>query len=206
MRSHCARAISDLLSILSLFRREDYGLSGLCITAFVCRIGGIATHLAHYASSRCSGNCQEPCQLFLVLCELQTISHCVGSGLCCWVLLSSFRRPFWLWRDRTWRGSPMPFPWISIWRYGDLHSNRLRHSRAAKSKINDIKKWPGLAGELLSPLMARYILTNFAADAAQDFPIWVNKRYLAQPALAKGDGPVGKYRRWARQFYKNLLD
>jgi len=25
--------------------------------------------------------------------------------------------------------------------------------------------------------------------------------YVDNPALAKGDGPVGRYRQWARQFY-----
>ena len=38
-------------------------------------------------------------------------------------------------------------------------------------------------------------------DVSQDFKIWQNKRYLSPPMLAEGDGPVGKYRRWARQFY-----
>jgi phenylpropionate dioxygenase-like ring-hydroxylating dioxygenase large terminal subunit len=41
----------------------------------------------------------------------------------------------------------------------------------------------------------------FVADFAKDFPIWENKAYLERPLLASGDGPVGKYRRWARQFY-----
>ena len=38
-------------------------------------------------------------------------------------------------------------------------------------------------------------------DVSQDFQIWQNKRYVSPPMLAEGDGPVGKYRRWARQFY-----
>lgn len=43
----------------------------------------------------------------------------------------------------------------------------------------------------------------FIADFAKDFPIWENKTYLDQPMLAGGDGPIAKYRRWARQFYAN---
>jgi hypothetical protein len=31
--------------------------------------------------------------------------------------------------------------------------------------------------------------------------IWEHKRYLARPALAAGDGPLGLYRKWTRQFY-----
>jgi nitrite reductase/ring-hydroxylating ferredoxin subunit len=41
----------------------------------------------------------------------------------------------------------------------------------------------------------------FVVDFAKDFPIWENKAYLERPLLAAGDGPIGKYRRWARQFY-----
>lgn len=41
----------------------------------------------------------------------------------------------------------------------------------------------------------------FRNDVKQDLAIWENKRYVNPPALAKGDGPVGRYRQWARQFY-----
>jgi putative sterol carrier protein len=41
----------------------------------------------------------------------------------------------------------------------------------------------------------------YVEDFAKDFPIWENKRYLVRPTLAKGDGPVGVYRRWCTQFY-----
>jgi hypothetical protein len=29
----------------------------------------------------------------------------------------------------------------------------------------------------------------------------VHKRYVDRPALASGDGPVGLYRKWVKQFY-----
>jgi nitrite reductase/ring-hydroxylating ferredoxin subunit len=64
-----------------------------------------------------------------------------------------------------------------------------------------MKKWKLPLGALLSPLVARMILNGFVHDTRQDFPIWENKRYTDLPALAKGDGPIGKYRQWARQFY-----
>ena len=41
----------------------------------------------------------------------------------------------------------------------------------------------------------------FVADFARDFPIWENKAYLERPLLAGGDGPIGSYRKWCRQFY-----
>ena len=34
-----------------------------------------------------------------------------------------------------------------------------------------------------------------------DIPIWENKKYIHPPALCEGDGPIGIYRKWARQFY-----
>ncbi len=41
----------------------------------------------------------------------------------------------------------------------------------------------------------------FTHDFARDFPIWENKAYLERPLLAGGDGPIGTYRKWCRQFY-----
>jgi nitrite reductase/ring-hydroxylating ferredoxin subunit len=35
----------------------------------------------------------------------------------------------------------------------------------------------------------------------QDFAIWEHKRYRARPVLCEGDGPIGAFRHWARQFY-----
>lgn len=43
--------------------------------------------------------------------------------------------------------------------------------------------------------------TAFTNDFVRDFPIWGKKAYLDKPLLAKGDGPIGSYRKWARQFY-----
>lgn len=64
-----------------------------------------------------------------------------------------------------------------------------------------VKKWSPPIGMILSPLVGKFILDSLAHDAGQDFPIWENKRYTDPPALAKGDGPIGKYRQWAKQFY-----
>jgi hypothetical protein len=53
----------------------------------------------------------------------------------------------------------------------------------------------------LNPLFAHLMLAGLSHDARQDFPIWEHKRYTHPPALARGDGPIGKYRQWAKQFY-----
>lgn len=47
----------------------------------------------------------------------------------------------------------------------------------------------------------RFILKGFTDDASQDFPIWENKAYVSPARLARGDGPIGIYRKWAKQFY-----
>lgn len=49
----------------------------------------------------------------------------------------------------------------------------------------------------ITPLNLRMIM----ADAYRDIPVWNGKRYAAPPRLAKGDGPLGAFRHWARQFY-----
>ena len=54
---------------------------------------------------------------------------------------------------------------------------------------------------LVAALAAPPVLAGFAADVQQDFAVWRHKRYLPQPVLATGDGPIGAYRRWTRQFY-----
>ncbi|MGZ3885154.1 MAG: Rieske 2Fe-2S domain-containing protein [Bacteroidia bacterium] len=54
-------------------------------------------------------------------------------------------------------------------------------------------------------LVNRIILNNafkgYCHDVSQDFDVWQNKVYIDNPALARGDGPIGRYRQWARQFY-----
>jgi nitrite reductase/ring-hydroxylating ferredoxin subunit len=63
-----------------------------------------------------------------------------------------------------------------------------------------------LPAALLSPIVAQAILGGLVHDAGQDFPIWQNKRYLESPALAEGDGPIGRFRYWSRQFYSETAE
>ena len=44
--------------------------------------------------------------------------------------------------------------------------------------------------------MAKWLVWQFE----KDIPIWENKRYRANPPLCDGDGPIGAFRRWCRQF------
>jgi hypothetical protein len=45
------------------------------------------------------------------------------------------------------------------------------------------------------------MLEAIVDDVRKDLPIWEHKRRLARPALIAGDGPIGVYRKFARQFY-----
>lgn len=54
---------------------------------------------------------------------------------------------------------------------------------------------------LLDRLLGGLAIKTYVNDVHQDYDIWANKRYVHPPALAEGDGPIGKYRNWARQFY-----
>jgi len=59
-----------------------------------------------------------------------------------------------------------------------------------------------LPASWIDSLLGRIALRSLVGEVAQDIPIWANKRYLPRPALADGDGPVGPYRRWVKQFYE----
>lgn len=61
-----------------------------------------------------------------------------------------------------------------------------------------------LPRDVASRIVARASYRGFAHDVGQDVAIWSNKRYVDPPALAQGDGPVGRYRKWCRQFYPSL--
>jgi nitrite reductase/ring-hydroxylating ferredoxin subunit len=53
-------------------------------------------------------------------------------------------------------------------------------------------------------LVARAVFEGFVGDIEQDIRVWEHKSYLDHPALAEGDGPIGRFRQWARQFYAAL--
>ncbi|MEU7768745.1 Rieske 2Fe-2S domain-containing protein [Nocardia sp. NPDC049190] len=51
-------------------------------------------------------------------------------------------------------------------------------------------------------LLQRFALHAFVSEVRADIAIWDHKCYLGRPALAAGDGPIGRYRKWAQQFYQ----
>jgi nitrite reductase/ring-hydroxylating ferredoxin subunit len=65
--------------------------------------------------------------------------------------------------------------------------------------------WRFVPRWLARSLVSRIALRVYAADVERDFRIWKNKSWLERPALAEGDGPIGPYRAWARQFYPTFV-
>jgi phenylpropionate dioxygenase-like ring-hydroxylating dioxygenase large terminal subunit len=72
--------------------------------------------------------------------------------------------------------------------------------QTSPAKISPFLAW--MPRGFINPFMARSIFNGLVNDVQQDFVIWQHKRYVQPPILAEGDGPVGKYRQWARQFYR----
>ena len=56
-------------------------------------------------------------------------------------------------------------------------------------------------GKLRQKLMNQIMLSQQKRDVLQDVMIWERKRYRTPPRLCSADGPIGKYRRYCRQFY-----
>ncbi|MCA9636793.1 MAG: Rieske 2Fe-2S domain-containing protein [Myxococcales bacterium] len=50
-------------------------------------------------------------------------------------------------------------------------------------------------------LLVSYVVGNWVSQWANDIEIWESKIYMNKPALAKGDGPVHRMRKWFRGFY-----
>lgn len=59
---------------------------------------------------------------------------------------------------------------------------------------------PKLPRRLITELVQRFLLRSYIDDVSADLEIWEHKRYVHPPRLSAVDGPIGVYRRWARQF------
>lgn len=53
----------------------------------------------------------------------------------------------------------------------------------------------------LAKIVCRKISSEVIKVTIDDLAIWQHKKYLTHPRLIKGDGPIGPFRQWARQFY-----
>jgi nitrite reductase/ring-hydroxylating ferredoxin subunit len=58
-----------------------------------------------------------------------------------------------------------------------------------------------MVNEGVTSTVAAAFQREIARQLEQDIPIWENKIYIHPPVLVDGDGPIGLFRRWAKQFY-----
>ena len=55
--------------------------------------------------------------------------------------------------------------------------------------------------EKLTEGVGKAFIAEIERQLGQDIPIWENKVMKMRPVLCDGDGPIGLFRRWAKQFY-----
>jgi nitrite reductase/ring-hydroxylating ferredoxin subunit len=58
-----------------------------------------------------------------------------------------------------------------------------------------------VGGKSTTEGIGRAYIAEIERQLGQDIPIWENKKHIKPPILCDGDGPIGKYRRWCKQFY-----
>jgi 3-ketosteroid 9alpha-monooxygenase subunit A len=49
--------------------------------------------------------------------------------------------------------------------------------------------------------VGRAFIKEVTRQLEQDIPIWENKVFWERPVLCDGDGPIGMFRKWSKQFY-----
>ena len=54
---------------------------------------------------------------------------------------------------------------------------------------------------MLGDLVNRFVLDGVHHDVEQDRDMWEHKRFEPRPRVVAGDGPIGRYRKYVRQFY-----
>ena len=71
------------------------------------------------------------------------------------------------------------------------HVQKMPAQRPVKKMMDaDITKGVGKA-----------FVAEVSRQLEEDIPIWENKKYVDPPALCDGDGPIGAFRKWCKQFY-----
>jgi 3-ketosteroid 9alpha-monooxygenase subunit A len=49
--------------------------------------------------------------------------------------------------------------------------------------------------------VGKALIADIDKQMREDIPIWENKAFLDRPVLCDGDGPIGVFRNWCKQFY-----
>ncbi|NUP07226.1 MAG: Rieske 2Fe-2S domain-containing protein [Polyangiaceae bacterium] len=80
----------------------------------------------------------------------------------------------------------------------------IRHLHKTPNLVRPLKLAAqiGPLRRLVEAALMRQAFGAYSHDVEQDFVIWKHKQFVPRPALALGDGPVMRYRRWAEQFYR----
>lgn len=63
-----------------------------------------------------------------------------------------------------------------------------------------------IGGGSITRGVGKAFVAEVTRQLEQDIPIWENKVFLPSPVLCRGDGPIGPFRRWARQFYPEMTN
>jgi len=58
-----------------------------------------------------------------------------------------------------------------------------------------------LGGADITRGVGKAFVAEISKQLEQDRPVWENKIYVHPPVLCDGDGPVGLFRKWCKQFY-----
>jgi nitrite reductase/ring-hydroxylating ferredoxin subunit len=53
--------------------------------------------------------------------------------------------------------------------------------------------------------VGKAFIREVSRQLEQDIPIWEHKVYFDHPVLCDGDGPIGLFRKWCRQFYSQAV-
>ena len=61
-----------------------------------------------------------------------------------------------------------------------------------------VRKGPN---EVVTSTVGKRFQAEIERQLEADIPVWENKIYVDPPLLCAGDGPIGIYRKWCRQFY-----
>ncbi len=51
----------------------------------------------------------------------------------------------------------------------------------------------------------RFVLHSVSHDVEQDRSMWEHRQVMPRPRVVQGDGPIGRYRSYVRQFYPTVL-
>jgi len=58
-----------------------------------------------------------------------------------------------------------------------------------------------VGGKSVTEGIGKAYIAEIERQLEQDIPIWENKVFMDPPVLCDGDGPIGKFRKWCKQFY-----